>query len=282
MAKILVSYPVLGRPNLRSMQSLYSAIHSCKEHDITIHSSENDSMISRVRNVHLSTFINEYTDYDYFVSIDSDLEIVNRFWNNNIFTKLVSHDRKFVGGLYALKRSDKVATSSVLMDRDPHPGFDSGLKTALWLSTGCWCLHRSAIEKMIEAYPELTYDGDDNMSNQKVYGLYIPMIKTLQMRDKKVKKYLSEDWSFCERWRSLGGQIYADTSIVLKHYGEKPFSLWETEVVVQKNVPSEKQEIRQEPQAKKSQAKEFVRTEDPEGSPLIALPEAGFDLEGQK
>ena len=62
MAKILVSYPVLGRPNMRSLQSLYSAIHNCKDHEISIYSSENDSMISRVRNVHLSVFMNEYSD----------------------------------------------------------------------------------------------------------------------------------------------------------------------------------------------------------------------------
>ena len=239
-------------------------------------------MISRVRNVHLSTFINDYQEYDYFISIDSDLEIVNRFWNNNIFTKLVAHNKDFVGGLYSLKRSDKVATSSVLMDRNPRPDFDSGLKPTLWLSSGCWCLHRTAIEKMIESYPELTYDGDDNMSNKKVYGLYMPMFKTFQVKDKEVKKYLSEDWSFAERWRNIGGEIFSDTSIVLKHYGETSFNLWETEVIVQKNAPIERQEIKQEAKATETKAKQFVEIEDPEGSPLISLPEAGFDLEGQK
>jgi len=274
MAKILVSYPVLGRPNGKSMQSLYSAIHSCKEHDITIHMSENDSMISRVRNVHISAFINDYPDYDYFVSIDSDLEIVNRFWNNNIFTKLVSHEAKFVGGLYALKRSDKRACSSVPMDREVLPKFDSGLKPMLWLSTGCWCLHRSAVEKMIETYPDLTYDGDDNMSGKKVYGLYIPMLKTLHFQDKTVKKFLSEDWSFCSRWRDLGGQIFADTSIVLKHYGEQSFSLWDTEVIVERNAPIEKQKtISANKCLRESVNKPQVRSIEP------VLPEPGFDLE---
>jgi hypothetical protein len=191
-------------------------------------------MISRVRNVHLSTFINDYKDYDYFVSIDSDLEIVNRFWNNNIFTKLLSHDKDFVGGLYALKKEGERISSSVPLDRNRRPDFNSGLKEMLWLSTGCWCLKRSAIERMIKAYPELTYDGDDNMCNKKIYGLYIPLLKDMEVEGKKIRKYLSEDWSFASRWRDIGGKIYADTSIVLKHYGEKAFSLWDTEIVIKK------------------------------------------------
>lgn len=261
MSKILVSLPVLGKPHLKMIQSLYSAIHTCKEHDITIHSSENDSMISRVRNVHLSVFMNEYTDYDYFFSIDSDLEIVNKFSSNNIFTKLISHQAKFVGGLYALKKEGERVCASVPMDRNRQPSFDSGLKQMLWLSSGCWCIHRSAIQKMVESYPELTYDGDDNMAGQKIYGLYIPMLKTIHLKDGDVKKYLSEDWSFSQRWRDLGGQIFADTSIVLNHCGEKSYTLWNTEVVVKKRSAEENKEV-------KMNANE------------LSLPTPGFDLGG--
>lgn len=267
MAKILVSLPVLGRPNLRMIQSLYSAIHNCKEHDISIYSSENDSMISRVRNVHLSVFINDYPDYDYFVSIDSDLEIVNKFPTNNIFTKLVSHDAKFVGGLYALKKDGEKVCASVPMDRNRKPEFNSGLKPMLWLSSGCWCIKREAIEKMINAYPELTYDGDDNMAGKKIFGLYIPMIKKMNIGGKEVNKYLSEDWSFNERWRSIGGQIFADTSIVLNHYGEKSYPLWDVEVVVK--VPDKKD----------GSKTEMLPTKEDNQKPY--LPEVGFDL-GEK
>lgn len=266
MAKILVSLPVLGRPHLRMIQSLYSAINSCKEHEIAIHSSENDSLISRVRNVHISTFINDYEDFDYFVSIDSDLEIVNKYSTNNIFTKLVSHDAQFVGGLYALKKDGEVLCSSVPMDRDRKPKFNSGLKQMLWLSTGCWCLKRDMVLKMISAYPELTYDGDDNMSNKKVYGLYIPMLKTFNNAGKETKKYLSEDWSFTERWRALGGQIFADTSIALNHFGEKSHPLWDVEIFVEKKVVKKVE----------GEKVQTLTNQDLKNK----LPEPGYDLKG--
>ena len=36
--------------------------------------------------------------------------------------------------------------------------------------------------------------------------------------------FLSEDWLFCDRWRSLGGQIYISKCFVLTHIGAYSFS----------------------------------------------------------
>jgi hypothetical protein len=169
------------------------------------------------------------------MSIDSDIEIVNSYPNNNIFTKLLSHNLDFVGGLYAIKKPGVRRSSSITMSGKVAE-FDSGLVEMRWLSTGCWCLHRSVVEKMVAAYPELDYDGDDNASGKKVHGLYIPMLYDLKEGDfpniqLPFKKYLSEDWSFAERWKKIGGKIYADTSVVLKHIGKTDYTLWDVEVV---------------------------------------------------
>jgi len=32
-------------------------------------------------------------------------------------------------------------------------------------------------------------------------------------------RYYSEDWTFCENWRDLGGKVYIDKRILLKHVG---------------------------------------------------------------
>ena len=174
----------------------------------------------------------------------------------------MKHNKEFVGGLYSLKREGVPISSSVPLDRDRAPAFNSGLKEMLWMSTGCWCLKRSAIMKMIEAYPELTYDGDDNMSGKKIYGLYIPMLKDLETDGIKIKKYLSEDWSYVQRWRDIGGKVYSDTSIVLNHFGEKGYKLWNTEVVVKKRV--------EEPNIESNE----------QNISKVGPPLAGFDLGG--
>jgi len=236
MANIFLSVPILNRPELKSVYSIYRAILSCPNHNVRIYFNENDSLISRVRNVHLAAFYNDFPECDYFITIDSDIEIVNCYPNNNIFTKLIAHDKDWIGGLYALKKegASERQCSSVTIDGRTPP-FDSGIVEMRWLSSGCWCIKRSAIDKMWKAYPELMYDGDDNATGKKVCALCQPMLYDVQEGDfpnieLPFRKYLSEDWSACERWVQLGGKIYADTSIVLRHIGKISYNLYDVHV----------------------------------------------------
>ena len=221
--KIFLSIPVADKPELKTLFSLYQAIGTCG-YEVKIYATEGDSLISRVRNSHLSVFLEEYKDFDYFFSIDSDLEILNKTYDDNIFKKLISHNEDFVGGLYALKDyNDEPKTSSMSLDGKNKISYNVGLVEMEWLSSGCWCIKRAAVEKLIQSYPELVYDGDGLMSGKQVYGLYIPMLKTMENGK---KKYLSEDWAFAERWRNIGGKIFADTTILLHHIGKYPYHLW--------------------------------------------------------
>jgi hypothetical protein len=173
------------------------------------------------------------------MSLDSDLEIINSYPTNNIFTKLVAHDLDFVGGLYSIKSKQGVIRSASISLDGSAPKFDSGLQEMRWLSSGCWCVKRSVIQKMADAYPDLAYNGDDNATGKQVHGLYMPMLYDVQEKDfpnmGKVKipfrKLLSEDWAFCERWKAIGGKIFADTSIVLKHIGSADYNLFNVEVI---------------------------------------------------
>ena len=278
MANIFLSVPILDKPEYRMIHSMYQSILSCREHKVRIFVNENDSLISRVRNVHLSLFYHEYPECDYFMSLDSDLEIVNCYTTNNIFSKLISHDKDFVGGLYALKKMQgPPVCSSVVADgkyaRDAIP-FNSGLLEMLWMSTGCWCLKRSAVEKMINAYPELTYVGDDNVAGKTIHGLYNPMLAELDDNGVKIKKYLSEDWSFTQRWKALGGKIYADTGIVLKHIGKQAYSLWNVEVVTK---PADGKLGKPNQPPPQMPTINFTKTPTAQPSPT-GLPPAGFDL----
>ena len=257
MAKIFLSVPVLEKPELLMMHSMYQSILSCRDHQIRIYFNSQDSLISRVRNVHMSVFLNEYTECDYFMSLDSDLEIVNAFATNNIFSKLIAHDKEFVGGLYALKQNEKEPLcSSIPMSKDVtrrNIPFNSGLLEMRWLSSGCWCLKRSAVQKMVEAYPQLNYTGDDNVAGKPIHGLYIPEIFEVEENGQKFKKYLSEDWSFpvdpntkvlCSRflWKKIRDVSIGETIIAFDEHpinGNQKRQMLETKVIdkVYKNLP---------------------------------------------
>jgi hypothetical protein len=36
-------------------------------------------------------------------------------------------------------------------------------------------------------------------------------------------RYYSEDWTFCENWRDIGGQVWIDKRVLLKHVGTYVF-----------------------------------------------------------
>jgi hypothetical protein len=50
-----------------------------------------------------------------------------------------------------------------------------------------------------------------------------PYMKTYFDTAVREGRYYSEDWTFCENWRDLGGQIYVDNRVLLKHTGTYTF-----------------------------------------------------------
>jgi hypothetical protein len=38
-------------------------------------------------------------------------------------------------------------------------------------------------------------------------------------------RYYSEDWTFCENWRDMGGKIWMDKRVLLRHSGSYVFCM---------------------------------------------------------
>ena len=38
-------------------------------------------------------------------------------------------------------------------------------------------------------------------------------------------RYYSEDWTFCENWRDIGGKIWMDKRVLLRHSGSYVFCM---------------------------------------------------------
>ena len=50
-----------------------------------------------------------------------------------------------------------------------------------------------------------------------------PYMKTYFDTAVRENRYYSEDWTFCENWRDLGGQVWVDKRVLLKHTGTYVF-----------------------------------------------------------
>jgi hypothetical protein len=83
-------------------------------------------------------------------------------------------------------------------------------------------IKRQVLEKMVEAYPETKYNNDIAGYNapelvDNFYALFDCIIHPVS------KRYLSEDYLFCERWSQIGGEIWAHSKTLLNHVGHYEF-----------------------------------------------------------
>ncbi len=225
--KIYVSTPAHHNTEIAfdtSINQMFSTSKKARELGVRRNVSYGDSLIERVRNIHLTDFMRN-KDCEYFISLDTDIAIENITADDNLLDRLITmaDEHEFVGGIYPLKTG---ATSSPWASV---PADEGELRKGLnpprviemrWLSTGCWCLKRSVVDRYAQAYPELWYDGDGPNSGQKLYGAYLIELVWLKEQGRMVKKMLSEDWMFCHRWQQIGGRLWADTGIRLGHVGK--------------------------------------------------------------
>jgi hypothetical protein len=213
--KIFISYPVMVAPEMTSFISMQEAIRTCG-YPVKVQYEVGDSFITRVRNNQVSQFLAE-KEWTHYMSWDSDLVFYPTAECKNPIRKLVENDVSFCAALYACKdaKVKRVATNGFVgHDKIAH---NTGLHEARWQGGGMWCVKREVIEDMAKLFPDLEYDAEE----QKVfpiYGLFNPMIVN--------RRLLSEDWAFCERYASICGRMFYDTSIVLGHVGRREFFVW--------------------------------------------------------
>lgn len=165
----------------------------------------NESLIPRARNNLVSKMLfNKKATHLMF--IDADIG-----FDPESIIRLILSNKDVVGGAYPMK---KMPTTYVLNSL-PNPKTVMDLTEVACLGTGFMLIRRNVLERMISAHPELKVNDNINFSPETehlMYSLFDTMI------DHK-SNYLSEDWTFCYRWRLLGGECWIDTGIKLNHAG---------------------------------------------------------------
>ena len=209
----------------------------------------NDSLIPRARNCLVARFMRdpELKDYTHFMFIDADIQFepedVAKLWN-------LSEHNEVVTACYPTKTDKKELPKTTawkdgkLVDLDEFDG-----QTEIdYAGTGFLMIKRTCLEKMQQAYPETRHvEGhlgevyalcDTELSDQHEKNEVIKKIlndwrsgfsieqhlRSLDALDKtswQDRWYVSEDYSFCKRWRAIGGEIILDPSIRLGHVGRK-------------------------------------------------------------
>lgn len=197
-----------GQIHLGTMRSILTDLLTLQERGdmVTIYDECGNALLADGRAVMVAKFLDAgATD---LVFVDSDV-----IWEAGALIKLVDAPVDFVVGVYP-QRKDPIAYSvQWVPDRD-ELWAENGLLEVAGVPFGFARLTRGAIERMIDAYPETEFYVE-TMQDTKVYALFE------SWRDGNIK--FGEDYSFCRRWREIGGNIWIDPEILMGHVGFKTF-----------------------------------------------------------
>ena len=211
---------------------------------------KSDSLVSRARNNLVAKAMND-PEMTHIFFIDNDIT-----WDPFDIIKLLIADKPIIGGIYPLKTYN--FNRIVPTEQNPNPvqriidtknasqlskinnqdaiqmnmlrynvnyisnqiKIEKNLTQVKHIATGFMMIQRSVIEKMSNAYASTKYTDDVNFlipeENKFAYALFDCGVVD--------DHYLSEDWMFCNRWSTLGGELWIDITINLTHTGIHDFA----------------------------------------------------------
>lgn len=173
------------------------------------------SEVCNARNSLFTVFFNN-PHHSHMLFIDDDTG-----WKPEDVARLLLLDREFIGAAAPKKELPiKFAFSSMneeSQEQEIEVERITRVATVREVGTAFLMISRNCAEKMVEAYPELRYG-----QKRDIYALFDPIIVG-------TRRY-ADDYSFCYRWRAIGGKVQILLDVELSHAGRSVFkgSLWDS------------------------------------------------------
>ena len=179
--------------------------------DWTLETMVNESLISRARNTLTAKFL-DMPDATHLFFVDADIG-----WEPWHLLVLLNRDKDVIGGLYPMKTMPIKWVVNGFEGAEEGP---DGLQEVSKAGTGFLLMKKQVFEKM-KTHPACKpYKNDIGLDPK--YDAYLRTYFDTAVRQ---NRYYSEDWTFCENWRDLGGRIWVDKRVLLRHSGSYVFCM---------------------------------------------------------
>ncbi len=208
---------------------------------LTVFPLSNESLIPRGRNFYCAlTLANP--NITHLLFIDTDIE-----FDPDSIIRMLKFDKEIVCGPYPKKHIDLKKVRDIIL-KNPEIDLDklesktleyvvnllplkeggiiqhtNGFIKCMYAGTGFMLIKRDLLLKMKEKFPELKYTNDVNgydspETRDNFYAFFDCFV------DPVSKRYLSEDYAFCQRFLEIGGDIWLDILCNLNHIGLRKYS----------------------------------------------------------
>lgn len=179
--------------------------------DWTLETMVNESLISRARNTLTAKFL-DMPDATHLFFVDADIG-----WEPWHLLVLLNRDVDVIGGLYPMKT---MPIKWVVNGFDGAEEGTEGLQEVSKAGTGCLLMKKHVFAKM-NSHPAVKQYKNDIGLDPK----FDQYLKTYFDTAVRQNRYYSEDWTFCENWRDIGGRIWVDKRVLLRHSGSYVFCM---------------------------------------------------------
>jgi len=200
-----------GQISEQTFQGIVKWANQAKELGIewTVETLVNESLISRGRNTLAAKFLtNKDTTHLFFIDADVGFEP----WH--VLTVL-NHDQDVVCGLYPMK---SLPLKWVVNGVEGAEKRDDFLVEVSKSGTGFMCIKQHVFEESKKHPAVKPFNNDIGLPKELDEHMY-----TFFDTAVRENRYYSEDWTFCENWRDLGGRVFVDSRVLLKHTGHFNF-----------------------------------------------------------
>jgi len=177
--------------------------------DWTIETMVNESLISRARNTMTAKFL-AMPEATHLMFIDADIG-----WEPWHLLALLMRKVDVVGGLYPMKTMPIQWVVNGLANGEQT---EDGLIEVSKAGTGFLLIKREVFNKLNSHPAVKPYKNDIGLD-----PMYDQFLKTYFDTAVRQQRYYSEDWKFCEDYRDIGGKIYIDKRVLLRHTGTYTF-----------------------------------------------------------
>lgn len=191
-----------------------------------------ESLICRGRNRLCKAFL-DVPDATHLLFVDADIA-----FDPQDVVKMLASGKPLVGCPYAMKQYDwqamastasaggdvtsdtlrRAGTRAVLNIVDDAPADVGEFVRVHEMGTGLLLIAREVLERMMEAWPnDFAVDDMPSSINARYHVFFRAGLQLDGHR------YLSEDYFLCDRWRQLGGEVWALRTAKTAHYGMHAF-----------------------------------------------------------
>ena len=175
----------------------------------TIETMTNESLITRARNTLTAKFL-QNKDSTHLMFIDADIG-----WEPWHLLVLLNRDVDIIGGLYPMKSIPIKWCVNGFQGAEEGP---EGLQEVTKTGTGFLLIKRHVFEKLNKHPAVKPFNNDIGLPAELNKDM-----KTYFDTAVRENRYYSEDWMFCENWRDIGGKVWVDKRVLLRHVGTYVF-----------------------------------------------------------